>query len=174
MILNDKRIKYELDKGTLKLDPYQPDNLSPASYDLSIGGFQSLNMVSQHQNDNLQKDGYIEVLAGESFLCSTVEIIGVPNYLTGEIVNKSSTGRKGLFLASPGWIDPGFIGQLTLAMKNNHSKTIKLTYGQTLWQIVFAECEPAEQNYTGHYQNSEGIVEDRTESFVNLESGLPS
>jgi len=162
MILNDKKIKSLQASGILKIDPFQPDNISPASYDLSIGDFQSINFLNQH-TVSMKLDGSVEVLPGESFLASSVEIIGLPNNLTGEIVNRSSTGRKGLFLASPGWIDPGFIGQLTIAMKNETLKPINLTYGQKLWQIVFAECEPADQAYKGHYQDSEGIVEDRTD-----------
>lgn len=167
MILSDKKIKYYLEKGLLKIDPYQPASLSPASYDLSVGGFQSINFRNQHLNDSINDKGFVEILPGESFLLSTVEIISVPNFITGEIVNKSSTGRKGLFLASPGWIDPGYIGQLTIGMKNESGRLLKLTYGQKLWQIVFAECEPAEQSYTGHYQNSIGIVEDRTPEEIS-------
>ena len=164
MILNDKQIKEYLTKG-LRIDPFQLKNLSPASYDLSIGGFQSINMASQHEDQNLEKLGEITVLPGESFRASTVEIVGFPNFITGEIVNKSSTSRKGLFLASPGWIDPGFIGQLTVAMKNETLSPVKLAYGTRLWQIIFETCDPAEQAYTGHYQHSEGIVEDRSEAF---------
>lgn len=161
MILNDREILDNLKTG-LKIDPFQADSLSPASYDISIGDFQSINFRDHHLNDNFLKNGYIEILPGESFLASSLEIIGLPNNITGEIVNKSSTGRKGLFLASPGWIDPGFIGQLTLAMKNETLKPLKLEYGKKLWQIVFAYCKPAEQAYKGHYQGSEGIVEDRS------------
>lgn len=167
MILNDAKIKYFLEAGLLKIDPYQPDNLSPASYDLSVGGFQSINFKQQHLNDSISSTGSVDVLPGEAFLLSTIQIIGLPNNLTGQVVNKSSTGRRGLFLASPGWIDPGFIGQLTIAMKNENSKSIQITYGQRLWQIVFAECEPSEQDYTGHYQNSLGVVEDRSEEEVS-------
>jgi len=169
MILNDKKIKHLLEQGLMKLDPYQSESLSPASYDLAIGGFQSINMKDQHPNDCLQREGEVEILPGESFLASTIEIIGLPNTVTGTVANKSSTGRRGLFLASPGWIDPGFIGQLTIAMKNESMKPLVIKYGQKLWQIVFAECEPAEQSYTGHYQNSEGIVLDKTDQEVSEE-----
>jgi len=166
MILNDKKIKHLVEQGLLKLDPYQAGSLSPASYDLAIGGFQSINFKDKHPNDCLQREGEVEILPGESFLASTIEIIGLPNNLTGTVANKSSTGRKGLFLASPGWVDPGFIGQLTIVMKNESMKPLPIIYGQKLWQIVFAECDPAEQSYTGHYQNSEGIVQDKTEDEI--------
>lgn len=163
MILNDIQIKDHLNKG-LRIEPFQTSNLSPASYDLSIGGFQSINFPDQPHQD-IEKDGYVTVLPGESFRASTIEILGFPNFITGEIVSKSSTARKGLFLASPGWIDPGFIGQLTVAMKNETLAPMKLVYGTKMWQVIFETCEPAEQAYTGHYQNSEGVVEDRSEAF---------
>lgn len=162
MVLNDNEIRNLVAQGELTIDPYIGDSLSPASYDLSIGSFQSLNMPDRHRNDCLLTDKHIEIFPGESFLASTIEIIGFPNYLTGEIVSKSSTSRKGFNLFSPGWIDPGFIGQLTVAMKNETYKPLTLKYGQKLWQVIFEKCEPAGQAYRGHYQNSSGIVEDKS------------
>jgi dCTP deaminase len=164
MILNDRQIKEHLEKG-LRIEPFQLHALSPASYDLSIGSFQSINFPDQHIGESLEKDGEITILPGESFRASTIEIVGFPNFITGEIVSKSSTSRKGLFLASPGWIDPGYIGQLTVAMKNETLSPVKLTYGTKMWQVIFETCEPAEQAYTGHYQGSEGIVGDRSDAF---------
>jgi len=162
MVLNDNEIRELVAKGLLIIDPYSDDSLSPASYDFSIGSYQSLNMPDKHRADCLQTDKSVEIFPGESFLASTVEILGCPLNITGEIVSKSSTSRKGLNLFSPGWVDPGFIGQLTVAMKNETYKPIVLKYGQKLWQVVFDTCTPAGQSYQGHYQNSEGIVEDKS------------
>ena len=162
MVLNDKQIKHMQESGLLRIDPFQLNSLSPASYDLSLGAFQSINMLEMHRNDLLENDGFVEIYPAEVFLASTVEVIGFPKNITGEIVNKSSTSRKGLFLASTGWIDPGFVGQLTVVLKNESMRNIKLQYGQKLWQLIFEVCEPAEQAYQGHYQHSEGIVEDRS------------
>jgi dCTP deaminase len=162
MVLNDNRIRSLVAAKVITIDPYMDDSLSPASYDLSIGAYQSLNMTDKHRADCLQKDKTVEIFPGESFLASTVEILGLPNNITAEIVSKSSTGRKGLSLFSPGWIDPGFIGQLTVGMKNETYKPITLKYGQKLWQVIFEDCDPAGQAYQGHYQGSEGIVEDKS------------
>lgn len=162
MVLNDKQIKHSIESGLIRIDPFQMKSLSPASYDLSFGSFQSINMQDMHHGEVLEKDGYILVNPGESFLASTVEIVALPNHITASLVNKSSTSRKGLFLGSPGWIDPGFVGQLTIAMKNETMSPIKLLYGQKLWQVVFEICEPALQSYQGHYQESKGIVEDQS------------
>ena len=167
MILNDIQIRKLIVEGHI-LTPYQESSVNPASYDLSLSGVQSINFKNEHIDDNLERDGEIEVLPGESFLAATVEIINLPNNITGEIVNKSSTGRKGLFLASSGWIDPGFRGQLTVAMKNETLKPLTLKYGQRLWQLIFAECEEVESVYKGHYQDSEGVVGDQTKELSKL------
>ena len=37
MILSDKRILEEMDKGTIKIVPYQPDCLGSNSYDVHLG-----------------------------------------------------------------------------------------------------------------------------------------
>lgn len=160
MVLNDNRIRSLVDSKQIIIDPFSSDSLSPASYDLSIGECKSINM--KYKTCELEKDLSVEIDPGESFLASTVEIIGLPNNITAEMVSKSSTGRKGLSLFSPGWIDPGFVGQLTIGMKNESGKIISLKYGQKLWQLIFEDCDPAEQAYQGHYQKSEGIVGDRS------------
>lgn len=166
MVLTDKEIRDKVIAKEITIDPYSDGSLSPASYDLSLGSFQSLNMTERHGGDCLELDKKITIYPGESFLCSTIEIVGFPNNITGELVSKSSTGRKGLSLFSPGWIDPGFIGQLTVGMKNETYKDITLQYGQKLWQIIFEECTPASQAYTGHYQNSKGVVGDKSGDAV--------
>lgn len=169
MLLNDKEIRELVSQEKIKLDPFQVDNVNPASYDLSLSGVQSINFKEQHIDDNLERDGEIEILPGESFLAATVEVVGLPNFIAAEIFNKSSTGRKGLFLASSGWVDPGFRGQLTVAMKNETMKPLKLKYGQRLWQIIFTKINPVSDTYSGHYQDSQGVVEDKTkESLTNL------
>lgn len=165
MILSDRTIKTFADKVIV---PFQADNVNPSSYDLSLSGVQSINFRSEHFDDNLERDGEIKILPGESFLAATIETISLPNNITGEIVNKSSTGRKGLFLASSGWVDPGFRGQLTVAMKNESMKPLVLKYGQRLWQIVFADCEEVESLYEGHYQDSQGVVPDKTKELEKL------
>lgn len=167
MILNDIKIVEQITSNKI-IEPYQEDNVNPASYDLCLSGVQSINFKDQHIEDSIEQDGQIIILPGESFLAATVEIINLPNNITGEIVNKSSTGRKGLFLASSGWVDPGFRGQLTVAMKNETMKPIILKYGQQLWQLILAECEPAGEVYKGHYQDSEGVVGDQTEELSKL------
>jgi len=162
MVLNDNEIREHVATDSLTIDPYTEESLSPASYDLSIGSYQSLNMTDKHRADCLEKDKIVEIFPGESFLASTIEIIGLSDTLTGNIVSKSSTSRKGLNLFSSGWIDPKFIGQLTVAMKNETYKPITLKYGQKLWQVIFEKCNAPGQSYKGHYQDSKGVVGDKS------------
>lgn len=162
MVLNDNEIRNLIASGELDIDPYTESSLSPASYDLSIGSFQSLNMLDKHRSDCLQVDKQVDIYPGESFLASSVELLGLPDNIVGNIVGKSSTSRKGISMFSPGWIDPGFKGQLTMGMKNETYKTLTLKYGQKLWQVIFDTCNIPGQSYSGHYQDSKGIVEDKS------------
>lgn len=101
MILSDSLIRYEIIIGNLVVDPAPPDSaFQPASLELRLAEAMTLQ-------------------PGEFRLGHTLEKIGIPDHLVGQVNGKSSLGRLGLLVhATAGFVDPGFAGQLTLELKN--------------------------------------------------------
>ena len=75
---------------------------------------------------------------GEFVLGQTLERISVGNELLGRLDGKSSLGRLGLLIHSTaGYVDPGWVGNLTLELGNVARLPIALYPGMKIGQISF-------------------------------------
>lgn len=108
---------------------------------------------------------------GQCVLGSTQERIEVPNDLVARVEGKSSLGR--IFLTAhvtAGFIDPGFMGNITLEMRNLGNLPIVLRSGMEISQLCFEKLDrEAERSYGveglgSKYQNSIGTVPAKTVS----------
>ena len=98
---------------------------------------------------------------GQFILCCTLETVAIPNDACAALFSKSSTGRIGLEHLHAGWIDPGFVGQLTLEFKNVAPWPITLQPGRRYMQmVVYDLTAPAARDYsmTGRYQGQQGAT----------------
>ena len=86
-----------------------------------------------------------------------MEWVEVPVGLSATLRCRSSIGRQGVLLGG-GFVDPGFRGQLTLALSNLGPEDVRLATGDRCVQIVFAEVMANSQPYRGQYQESQGAV----------------
>lgn len=77
-----------------------------------------------------------DVLPGQFILAHTYEEVAVGGCLAVQVYGKSSIGRLGLEVENAGYVDPGFIGQITLELKNSTYFPIRLTVGMPICQIV--------------------------------------
>src|SRR5688500_9265027 len=86
---------------------------------------------------------------GEFVLGSTLEQIGIPDDLAARLEGKSSLGRLGLMTHSTaGFLDPGFIGHVTLELSNVANLPITLYPGMRIGQIaVFQLTTAADRPY---------------------------
>ena len=74
----------------------------------------------------------------EFVLGQTLERISVGSSLLGRLDGKSSLGRLGLLIHSTaGYVDPGWVGNLTLELGNVASLPIALYPGMKIGQISF-------------------------------------
>jgi dCTP deaminase len=75
---------------------------------------------------------------GEFVLGQTREKISLGNSLLGRLDGKSSLGRLGLLIHSTaGYVDPGWVGNLTLELGNVARLPIALYPGMRIGQISF-------------------------------------
>ncbi|HEY4149902.1 MAG TPA: dCTP deaminase [Chitinophagaceae bacterium] len=121
MILSDTRILAEIEKGTIKIEPYQRECLGSNSYDVHLG--QWLATYREHILD-AKKHNEIETfeIPDEGFvLYPHIFYLGVTQEYTEThahvpfLEGKSSTGRLGIDIhATAGKGDVGFCGNWTL------------------------------------------------------------
>ena len=163
MILSDRSIKEELQKGNIEIEPFKPECVQPSSVDVHLANkFLIFNKV-QHAVINVRekqsdlmtlvivKDDEPFILhPGEFVLGSTVERVKMPNHISGRIEGKSSLGRLGLLIHSTaGYIDPGWDGNLTLELSNVSPLPIKLFASMKIGQISFSQMTTEVDNPYG-------------------------
>jgi len=164
MILSDISIIKKLKDGEIFIDPYNPENLQPASYDLTLAenvlAFDTTNHteidVKKSVEDKMRevpiaKGGFFVIHPREFLLANVAEVVGVNNAFVGRLEGKSSLGRLGIVIhATAGFLDPGNKLRMTLEISNLGALPIKLYPGMKIAQIAFEPLDqPCEKPY-GH------------------------
>jgi len=162
MVLSDHTIKEEIERGHIVIDPLDERDVQPASVDLHLDRnllvFRNSTAPYIDLRENLPElTDQIEIAdkqpfilhPGEFVLASTLERIELPDDLVARLEGKSSLGRIGLLIHSTaGYVDPGWIGHLTLELSNVSRLPITLYYGMRIGQISFLRLTtPADRPY---------------------------
>lgn len=165
-ILSDHSIDGCVKAGRIEIDPYNPENLQPASIDLTLSnvfkqytaqhsGYMVDPRIPVEMDTTVVSEGLVFVLPPQGFaLGATVERLRFPNDIVGRIEGKSSLGRLGLTAhVTAGFFDPGFNGQATLELHNVSPYSILLWPGMLICQMSFHRMTtPARRPY-----GSEGL-----------------
>jgi dCTP deaminase len=174
-VLSDGTIRRLVAEGAIKLDPWDPGMVQPASVDLRLGDsfrvFHNFRVESIDLADpptNLTE--HVKVADGESFVGRTLEWVELPDDVVARIEGKSSLGRLGLIVhATAGFVDPGWRGTLTLEITNLTRVPIVLWPGKPIAQLSFMTLDaPAERPYGhpdlgSHYHGQVDATESRYE-----------
>jgi dCTP deaminase len=161
MMLSDRTIKNLVADGRLVIEPFEERHLQPASVDLVLGSAlrvcNGTDVIDPAVPDEagtalieIEPAGYC-LPPGELVLGSTIERVGLPDWIVGRVEGKSSLGRLGLMIhVTAGFIDPGFTGQVTLQLFNVSARPILLRPGMKIAQMSFLHLDaPAARPY-GH------------------------
>jgi dCTP deaminase len=182
-VLSDGTILQYVQEGRIKVDPWDPKMVQPASIDLRLGD--SFRVFHNHRAtaidlrdppSNLTEevvmpegDAFV-IHPGEFCLGRTLEWVQIPNDIVARIEGKSSLGRLGLIVhATAGFCDPGFEGTLTLELNNLTRVPIRLYPGLPIAQLSFMTLDrPAARPYGSpglgsHYQGQRAATESRYE-----------
>lgn len=76
---------------------------------------------------------------GQFILGATLEFLGMPLHLSGEVLNRSSWARMGLIVATAVFVQPGYSGVLTLELVNMGSVPLRLRPGLRIAQLVVSQ-----------------------------------
>ena len=180
-VLSDATIRRLVADGTIKIDPWDPALVQPASVDLRLGN--TFRVFHNHRTSAIDlrnpptnltepitigEDEPFVIHPGEFCLGATLEYVGLPNDIVARIEGKSSLGRLGLIVhATAGFCDPGWKGTLTLELNNLTRVPIKLWAGLAIAQLSFMALDaPAERPYGhaelgSHYQGQIEATESR-------------
>jgi dCTP deaminase len=180
-VLSDGTIARLVGEGRIKIDPWDPGLVQPASVDLRLGDsfrvFHNHRVTSIDLREppaNLTEE--VKIPQGEAFvihpgefcLGRTLEWVELPADIVARIEGKSSLGRLGLIVhATAGFCDPGWKGTLTLELNNLTRVPIKLYPGLLIAQLSFMTLDrPAERPYGSaelgsHYQGQREATESR-------------
>ncbi|GEM_PF-6859 len=169
VLISDHDIRQDIDRGRIRLDPFDPDMVQPASVDVRLDRF--FRLFDNHKyphidpsQDQPELTRLIETAPGEPFILhpgefvlgSTYEQVTLPDDVAARLEGKSSLGRLGLLTHSTaGFIDPGFSGHVTLELSNMATLPIMLWPGSKVGQLCFFRLtSPADHSYgSGFYHN---------------------
>ena len=141
-VFSDADIEKHVREGSLVITPFDPSCLNGAGYDLRVG-----------------MD--LTIPPGNHALVATLERVELGPDVVGTLHIRSSLARAGVF-ASLALVDPGFRGQLTISLYNAGAEALVLERKERFLQIAVHQLSSkTRRNYTGKYQNSQGIVDRR-------------
>ncbi len=150
MILSDSRIIEEMEKGTIKIVPYNREDLGSNSYDVHLG--KTLATYIDHELDAKKHNRivYFEIPEEGFVLLPQHFYLGVTSEYTETLAHipflegKSSTGRLGIDIhATAGKGDVGFCGNWTLEISVKQPVRVypNMPIGQLIYFPVDGEIE---------------------------------
>lgn len=186
MLLSDTDITAAQAAGRITLDPFDVAMVQPSSIDVRLDRYFRLfdnhrygvidPAVDQPELTRLVEvdgDDAFVLHPGEFALGSTYETVGLGTDIAARLEGKSSLGRLGLLTHSTaGFIDPGFVGHVTLELSNVATLPIMLWPGMKIGQLCFfGLSSPAVNPYGSgavgsRYQGQRGPTASR--SHVNF------
>jgi dCTP deaminase len=146
MILTDARILEEMEKGTIKIEPFVKDCLGSNSYDVHLG-----KTLAKYDNEILDAKKhntitYFEIPDEGFILQPNIFYLGVTAEYTEThehvpfLEGKSSTGRLGIDIhATAGKGDVGFCGNWTLEI--SVKQPVKIYKGMPVGQLIYFPVE---------------------------------
>jgi dCTP deaminase len=186
MLLSDRDIRAEIDKGRVVLEPYDAAMIQPSSVDIRLDRYFRVfeNHRYPHIDPSVEQPELTRQVEpdaeepfilhpGEFVLASSYEVVTLPEDVAARLEGKSSLGRLGLLTHSTaGFVDAGFSGHVTLELSNVATLPIKLWPGMKIGQLCFFRLSsPAEHPYGSavygsRYQDQRGPTPSR--SFANF------
>lgn len=161
MILSGLKIKEEVERKKIWIDPFCENQINPNSYNFRLGN--QLKIYANHILDpkknnetiliDIPPEGYV-LQPTKLYLGHTKEVMGSEHYVP-IIRGRSSIGRIGLFVhITADLIDIGSINQWTLQM--HCVQPVKIFAGMQIGQVTFWHIEGDITLYNGKYQHSLG------------------
>jgi dCTP deaminase len=142
MILSDKRILEEMERGTIIISPYDRECLGTNSYDVHLGKYLAVYIDKELDAKKHNEIQHFEIPAEGYVLQPGVLYLGVTQEYTEThahvpfLEGKSSTGRLGIDIhATAGKGDVGFCGNWTLEI--SCKLPVRVYEGMPIGQLIY-------------------------------------
>ena len=142
MILSDKRIMEEIEKATIKIEPFDRGSLGTNSYDVHLGRHLAIYTARELDARKHNAIEHFEIPPEGYVLQPGVLYLGVTQEYTEThahvpfLEGKSSTGRLGIDIhATAGKGDVGFCGNWTLEI--SVKQPVKIYKGMPIGQLIY-------------------------------------
>lgn len=144
MILSDKQILLEIEKGSIIIEPFKRECLGTNSYDVHLGKYvatyKSRVLDAKTHNEiehfEIPKEGYV-LQPGTLYLGVTMEYTETHAHVPF-LEGKSSTGRLGIDIhATAGKGDVGFCNTWTLEI--SVAQPVRVYPGMPIGQLIYFE-----------------------------------
>ncbi len=162
-ILTKPAILAAMENGHIKVEPFDPNQLGPASIDLTLSNkfriFQKAidvvdvdNSVNYKDISELVESDTMVVSPGETILGITQEVITLTGPYCGWLEGRSSYARLGLVVhISASFMQPGISNRQVLEISNMGQVPMRLHAGTQICQFIF-QSTVGEADYKGRYE----------------------
>ncbi len=146
MILSDKRILEEMDKGSIVIEPFRMECLGTNSYDVHLGKYLATyrdrvldaKMHNEIDHFEIPRGGYV-LQSDTLYLGVTLEYTETHKHVPF-LEGKSSTGRLGIDIhATAGKGDVGFCNTWTLEI--SVAQPVRVYAGMPIGQLIYFAVE---------------------------------
>ncbi len=169
MILGRKRILELIERGVIRIEPFDPSQVGPASVDLTLGNLfrilrdgpplaikdDSFDPSKYGELIEVPDGSYLSLEPGAFVLGITRERISLPPTIMGILSGRSRFARVGLMVhVSSSIVQPGSNNRQVLEIANLGNRTIRLYPGVRICQIVLLQVDGGEP-FSDRYQGQE-------------------
>ncbi|HYA41261.1 MAG TPA: hypothetical protein VEF34_08155 [Syntrophobacteraceae bacterium] len=106
MILNNKQIIEACNRGDILINPFDENQVQPATYDLRVGDQGATTTTKKLVN--IRDAGFITIQPGDFGVITVLEEIRLADQYVGRFGLRSKYARKGLIATTGPQIDPGY------------------------------------------------------------------
>jgi len=168
-VLTREVIRRELESGRLRIEPCEPDQIGPASVDLTLGdeirliepGAAPIPIREGTDYRTLTRvvplDSPYVLEPGVTIHGITRERITLPGNLCGFLEGRSQFARLGLMIhVTSAFVQPGVSNRQVLEMSNVSNHPLEIHAGVRLCQLVLMRAE-GDAAYRGRFADQERI-----------------
>jgi deoxycytidine triphosphate deaminase len=149
VLLSDEIAHYA--KEYRMIDPFNPESLGPARYELTVGNEYSRGGENKELYDEPGKNE-IRIPPFEVVVIKTYERINLPRFIVARWNIRVKWAYEGLLWVGGPQVDPGWVGHLSCPIYNLSDKEVTVRLGEQIAVMDFVKTTPFKEGKSKEYQ----------------------